>query len=152
MLRDGEVQDISIFDLLVGDVLLFETGDILPADAVIFTGHGIRYAALSSASLPLPIAITMTFATIAVLIIIATTPGLMSFTVVIIIMLLLYCMCELDRSSSFVSSQSISLNVDAEQGGVGGNKDHCACRVYTVERQSCSVHKKDTARHASSKF
>ena len=42
MLRDGEVQDISIFDLLVGDVMLFETGDILPADAIIFTGHGIR--------------------------------------------------------------------------------------------------------------
>lgn len=42
VLRDGEVQDISIFDLLVGDVMLFETGDILPADAIIFTGHGIR--------------------------------------------------------------------------------------------------------------
>lgn len=43
MLRDGEVQDISVFDLLVGDIMLFETGDILPADSVIISGHSIRY-------------------------------------------------------------------------------------------------------------
>ena len=42
VLRDGEVKDISIFDLLVGDVMLFETGDILAADAVIITGNNIR--------------------------------------------------------------------------------------------------------------
>ncbi|KAL0021452.1 hypothetical protein WJX79_002597 [Trebouxia sp. C0005] len=42
VLRDAEVQDISIFDLLVGDVMLFETGDIMPADAVIITGNTIR--------------------------------------------------------------------------------------------------------------
>ena len=45
VLRDAEVQDISIFDLLVGDVMLFETGDIMPADAVIITGNTIRYTA-----------------------------------------------------------------------------------------------------------
>ena len=48
VLRDGEVQDISIFDLLVGDVMLFETGDILPADAIIFTGHGIRFVSFDT--------------------------------------------------------------------------------------------------------
>ena len=42
VLRDGEVKDISIFDLLVGDVMLFETGDIIPADGVIITGNTIR--------------------------------------------------------------------------------------------------------------
>ena len=42
VLRDGEVKDISIFDLLVGDVMLFETGDIVPADGVIITGNTIR--------------------------------------------------------------------------------------------------------------
>ena len=46
VLRDAEVQDISIFDLLVGDVMLFETGDIMPADAVIITGNTIRYTAM----------------------------------------------------------------------------------------------------------
>jgi len=42
VLRDGEVKDISVFDLLVGDVMLFETGDILPADAIIISGNTIR--------------------------------------------------------------------------------------------------------------
>ena len=46
VLRDAEVQDISIFDLLAGDVMLFETGDIMPADAVIITGNTIRYTAM----------------------------------------------------------------------------------------------------------
>lgn len=46
VLRDAEVQDISIFDLLVGDVMLFETGDIMPADAVIITGNTIRYTTM----------------------------------------------------------------------------------------------------------
>ena len=46
VLRDAEVQDISIFDLLVGDVMLFETGNIMPADAVIITGNTIRYTAM----------------------------------------------------------------------------------------------------------
>ncbi len=46
VLRDAEVQDISMFDLLVGDVMLFETGDIMPADAVIITGNTIRYTAM----------------------------------------------------------------------------------------------------------
>ena len=43
VLRDGGVKDISIFDLLVGDVMLFETGDIVPADGIIITGNTIRY-------------------------------------------------------------------------------------------------------------
>lgn len=42
VLRDGGVKDISIFDLLVGDVMLFETGDIVPADGVTITGNTIR--------------------------------------------------------------------------------------------------------------
>lgn len=42
VLRDGGVKDISMFDLLVGDVMLFETGDIVPADGVIITGNTIR--------------------------------------------------------------------------------------------------------------
>ena len=45
VLRDGEVKDISLFDLLVGDVMLFETGDIVPADGVIITGNTIRWTA-----------------------------------------------------------------------------------------------------------
>ena len=48
------MQDISIFDLVVGDVLVFETGDILPADAIMITGTNVRYTlfAISLDNLP----------------------------------------------------------------------------------------------------
>ena len=41
-MREGTVQDISVFDLVVGDILIIETGDILPADAVLIAGTSIR--------------------------------------------------------------------------------------------------------------
>lgn len=42
VVREGTVQDISIFDLVVGDIMVLETGDILPADAILITGTNIR--------------------------------------------------------------------------------------------------------------
>lgn len=42
IIRDGQKQQINIFDLVVGDVLIIETGDILPADAVLIEGHEIK--------------------------------------------------------------------------------------------------------------
>lgn len=41
VLRDGTKQQISIFDLVVGDVLIIETGDILPGDAVLIESYDI---------------------------------------------------------------------------------------------------------------
>ncbi|KAI9176036.1 plasma membrane calcium [Blastocladiella emersonii ATCC 22665] len=42
VLRNGNTTLISVYDLLVGDVLCLEPGDVLPADAVFITGHGVR--------------------------------------------------------------------------------------------------------------
>ncbi|TIB02081.1 hypothetical protein E3P94_01236 [Wallemia ichthyophaga] len=40
--RDGNEQHISIKDVLVGDILQLETGDILPVDGVFIGGHNIK--------------------------------------------------------------------------------------------------------------
>lgn len=42
VVRSGKTQEINIHDILVGDVLLVEPGDILPVDGVFITGHGVR--------------------------------------------------------------------------------------------------------------
>ena len=42
VLRDGRTQEISTFDLLVGDVLLVDTGDILAADGMLAQGNDLR--------------------------------------------------------------------------------------------------------------
>jgi Ca2+-transporting ATPase len=39
--RAGKVQEILIFDLVVGDVALFEAGDLLAADGVLIEGHNV---------------------------------------------------------------------------------------------------------------
>jgi Ca2+-transporting ATPase len=39
--RAGEVQEILVFDLFVGDVVLFEAGNLLPADGVLIEGHNV---------------------------------------------------------------------------------------------------------------
>lgn len=46
VVRRGQRQEISTFDLLVGDILLFGYGDILPVDGVLVEGNCIRYASL----------------------------------------------------------------------------------------------------------
>nr|POE47533.1 calcium-transporting atpase 2 [Quercus suber] len=42
VIRSGKTQEISIHDLLVGDVLLVEAGDILPVDGIYIAGHGVK--------------------------------------------------------------------------------------------------------------
>jgi Ca2+-transporting ATPase len=42
VVRGGAELTLSCFDLLVGDVLLVEAGDILPADGLIFAGGQIK--------------------------------------------------------------------------------------------------------------
>lgn len=42
VIRSGKTQEISIHDILVGEVLLVEPGDILPVDGIYITGHGVK--------------------------------------------------------------------------------------------------------------
>ena len=39
--RDGKNANISIYDILVGDILAVETGDILPVDGIVTLSHDI---------------------------------------------------------------------------------------------------------------
>jgi magnesium-transporting ATPase (P-type) len=41
-MRRGVEATVSCFDLLVGDVMLVEAGDILPADGLLFAGGQIK--------------------------------------------------------------------------------------------------------------
>lgn len=41
-IRSGKSIMISVFDVMVGDVLHLESGDSIPADGVLISGHGIR--------------------------------------------------------------------------------------------------------------
>ncbi|QIX01702.1 hypothetical protein AMS68_007219 [Peltaster fructicola] len=42
VIRAGTTQEISIHDILVGDLLLVEPGDILPVDGIFISGHSVR--------------------------------------------------------------------------------------------------------------
>ena len=42
VVRSGKTQEVSVHDILSGDVLLVEPGDILPVDGVFITGHGVK--------------------------------------------------------------------------------------------------------------
>ena len=41
-IRSGKSIMISVFDVMVGDVLHMESGDLMPADGILIEGHGIR--------------------------------------------------------------------------------------------------------------
>lgn len=40
--RSGKTQEINVYDLLVGDILLVEPGDVIPADGIFITGSGVK--------------------------------------------------------------------------------------------------------------
>lgn len=42
VIRSGKAQEISVHDLLVGDLLVIEPGDILPVDGIFVTGHSVK--------------------------------------------------------------------------------------------------------------
>ena len=42
VVRSGKTQEINIIEVLVGDVLLVEPGDILPVDGILIQGQGIK--------------------------------------------------------------------------------------------------------------
>lgn len=41
-IRGGKERQMSVFDLLVGDLVLVEAGDILPVDGVLVEGSDIK--------------------------------------------------------------------------------------------------------------
>ena len=42
VIRSGKSIMISVFDIMVGDVLHLESGDSVPADGILISGHGVR--------------------------------------------------------------------------------------------------------------
>ena len=42
VVRSGRTMEISIYDILVGDVVHLETGDMIPVDGVLIEGHNIK--------------------------------------------------------------------------------------------------------------
>lgn len=42
VIRSGVTQEINVHDMLVGDVLMVEPGDVLPVDGILIAGHGIK--------------------------------------------------------------------------------------------------------------
>lgn len=42
VIRSGKMQQISIYDVLVGDVMHLEPGDMVPVDGILIDGHAIR--------------------------------------------------------------------------------------------------------------
>ena len=42
VIRSGRSREISVYDLLVGDVIHLEPGDVIPADGIFISGHNIR--------------------------------------------------------------------------------------------------------------
>ncbi|KAJ3069759.1 Calcium-transporting ATPase 10, plasma membrane-type, partial [Quaeritorhiza haematococci] len=42
VIRDSQTHQIAQHDLVVGDIVIFETGDVIPADAVLFQTSGVK--------------------------------------------------------------------------------------------------------------
>ncbi|XP_050230479.1 calcium-transporting ATPase 4, plasma membrane-type-like [Mercurialis annua] len=57
VIRDGRTQEISIYDLVIGDVVQLSTGDIVPADGIYISGYSlvIDESSLSGESEPVNI-------------------------------------------------------------------------------------------------
>jgi P-type Ca2+ transporter type 2C len=42
VIRSGKPREISVFDLLVGDVMILEPGDLVPVDGIFIGGHNVK--------------------------------------------------------------------------------------------------------------
>lgn len=42
VIRSGRSQEISVYDILVGDVVHLDPGDLIPVDGIFITGHNVR--------------------------------------------------------------------------------------------------------------
>lgn len=41
VIRNGEISHISIYSLLVGDIMLFETGEVFPVDGILVKSNNL---------------------------------------------------------------------------------------------------------------
>jgi Ca2+-transporting ATPase len=41
-IRSGRIREVSVYDILVGDVVNLEPGDMVPVDGILIAGHGIK--------------------------------------------------------------------------------------------------------------
>jgi Ca2+-transporting ATPase len=42
VIRSGKLRELSVYDVLVGDVVNLEAGDMIPVDGILIQGHGIK--------------------------------------------------------------------------------------------------------------
>jgi len=42
VIRSGKLREVSVYDILVGDLVNLEPGDMIPVDGILITGHGIK--------------------------------------------------------------------------------------------------------------
>ncbi|KAI9763950.1 MAG: hypothetical protein M1840_008984 [Geoglossum simile] len=42
VIRSGKPREISVYDLLVGDVMILEPGDLVPVDGIFISGHNVK--------------------------------------------------------------------------------------------------------------
>jgi Ca2+-transporting ATPase len=42
VIRSGKTAEVSTYDIIVGDVMCLEPGDMIPADGILIDGHGIK--------------------------------------------------------------------------------------------------------------
>jgi Ca2+-transporting ATPase len=42
VIRSGKTAEVSTYDIIVGDVMCLEAGDMIPADGILIDGHGIK--------------------------------------------------------------------------------------------------------------
>jgi len=42
VIRNGKSLELSIFDIMVGDIMHLETGDVIPVDGIFIDGHGVK--------------------------------------------------------------------------------------------------------------
>ncbi|KAJ6096865.1 E1-E2 ATPase-domain-containing protein [Penicillium sp. IBT 16267x] len=42
VIRSGKMAEVSIYDIIVGEVVYLEPGDMIPADGVLIYGHGVK--------------------------------------------------------------------------------------------------------------
>ncbi|GLA67502.1 ATPase, Ca transporting, plasma membrane [Aspergillus tubingensis] len=42
VIRSGKMAQLSTYDIMVGDVMCLEPGDIIPADGILIDGHGVK--------------------------------------------------------------------------------------------------------------
>jgi Ca2+-transporting ATPase len=42
VIRSGQISEVSTYDIIAGDVMYLEPGDMIPADGILIEGHGVK--------------------------------------------------------------------------------------------------------------